>query len=243
MAKKIFMTSLKGGTGVTACAVYLAFALAEAGERTLVADGDAVCSCAVGTGGCAALQVYTLADYERGACRAKQTAIPHPKAVNLSFMSSQGLRDGGAADRAIGEVDGLFDYIVLDKIARRTCDAALIVTDPFPLSVKSAEHCRAMLSDAGVKEIGLIVNKLNGGQILNGETMSAQEIAATLRLPLKAVIPEDLALPTGRMKRETQKAFQIAAACVTGRRDEICNVMRGYLGFNGWMKRKARERI
>ena len=40
MAKKIYMTSLKGGTGVTTCCVGLGLALAGIGERTLVVDGD-----------------------------------------------------------------------------------------------------------------------------------------------------------------------------------------------------------
>ena len=40
MAKKIYMTSIKGGTGVSSCAAGLGFALAAAGERTLIADGD-----------------------------------------------------------------------------------------------------------------------------------------------------------------------------------------------------------
>ena len=40
MAKKIYITSIKGGTGVSSCAAGLGFALAAAGERTLIADGD-----------------------------------------------------------------------------------------------------------------------------------------------------------------------------------------------------------
>ena len=97
MAKKIYMTNLKGGTGVTTCCVGLGFALAEAGERTLIIDGDRDGACAMQIGGCANMQVYTLADYEKGACRAKQTLTSHPKAVNLSFISSLGLQDLSAA--------------------------------------------------------------------------------------------------------------------------------------------------
>ena len=200
MARKIYMTNLKGGTGVTTCCVGLGFALAELGERTLVVDGDSISGGALQTGGCANMQVYTL-------------------------------------------VDGLFDYILLDKTARATSDCAIIVTEPYVPSIKSADCCKAILSDGGIKDIGLIVNKLNGGQILSGEVMTAQEIASVLRLPLKAVIPEDLSLPVGKWKKSTMRAFRVAADMTTGKREGICNVLKSYFGLNGFIKRKVRERL
>lgn len=243
MAKKISVTSLKGGTGVTTFCVGLSFALAAAGERTLIVDGDAVSAGAMLTGGLQNMQVYTLADYERGACRAKQTVLTHPKNCNLCFMPSLGLKDFSYAAKAVGDVDGLFDYILLDKVPSCGCDEALIVTEPFLPSVKSADCCRAMLSDGGIKEIGLVVNKLSGGQILNGETMTAHEIAAVLHLKLKAVIPEDLTICTGIKKPSTEKAFKMAADNVTGRKECFYNTATRFTGVNGFIKRKLRERL
>ncbi|MDE6598031.1 MAG: AAA family ATPase [Clostridia bacterium] len=243
MAKKIYMTSFKGGTGVTTCCVGLGLALSSLGERTLIVDGDSASANALQTGGCPNLQVYTLADYAKGACRAKQTLISHPKAPNLSFSSSLSLTDKKAAERAVSELDGLFDYILLDKIALKTCDSAIIVTEPFLPSVKSADCCKAYLADGGIKDIGLIVNKINGGLIINGDIMTAQEIATLLHLPLTAVIPEDLALPLGKNKKITDRAFKAAAEMLTGRREAVCNVLRPYFGLNGFIKRKVREML
>lgn len=243
MAKKIYMTNLKGGTGVTTCCVGLGIALAESGERTLIVDGDTAGGCALYTGGCANMQTYTLADFERGACRAKQTLVTHKKAVNLSFMSSLGLTDKAAAARAVDEVDGLFDYILLDKIAPEKCGCALIVSEPFAPSIKSTDFCKAKLSDGGIREIGLIINKLNGGQVISGDVMSAQEIASLLRLPLKAVIPEDLFIPLGKWKKSTLKAFKIAAENISGRRTEVFSAVKPYFGPGGYLKRKMREMI
>ena len=73
--------------------------------------------------------------------------------------------------------------------------------------------------------------------------MSAQEIAALLRLPLKAVIPEDLALPLGKWRKSTVKAFKIAAESLSGKREGLCNVLSPYFGLNGFIKRKVRERL
>ena len=243
MAKKIYMTNLKGGTGVTTCCVGLGLALAALGERTLIADGDSAGGCALQIGGCANMQTYTLADYAKGACRAKQTLVSHPSCSNISFSSSLGLEDNNAAERAIDELDGLFDYILLDKFVPQKCDSALIVTEPFLPSIKCSDACKARLSDNGIKDKGVIVNKLNGGQIINGEVMTAQEIASVLRLPLKAVIPEDLSIPLGKWKKSTLKAFKTAAENISGKCEDVCNVLRPYFGLNGFIKRKVRDRL
>lgn len=243
MAKKIYMTNLKGGAGVTTCCTGLGFALAGLGERTLIIDGDNISEGGLQVGGCANMQTYTFADFAKGACRAKQTLIAHPKILNLSFASSLGLDDREVAERAVDELDGLFDYILLDKITPKKCDEAIIVTEPFVPSLKAADCCKAKLSDGGVKNIGLFVNKLNGGHIINGEVMTAQEIASLLHLPLKAVIPEDLALPLGKWKKSTMKVFKVAAEMVMGRKELVCNVLRNYFGINGYIKRKVRERL
>ena len=243
MAVKIYMTNLKGGTGVTTCCIGLGLALARAGERTLILDGDRFSANALCISGCPNMQIYTLADYEKGACRAKQTLVSHPHTVNLSLCSSLGLVDEKFAEAAVEELDGLFDYILLDKIAKRKCNGAIIVTEPYTPSVKSSDACKALLSDSGIKDISLFVNKLNGGQIINGEVMTAQEIASLLHLPLKAIIPEDLSLPLGKWKTSTLKAFKAAAETVSGRRESVCNVLKPYFGFNGYIKRKVRERM
>lgn len=243
MANKLLITNLKGGCGVTTFCIGLGIALAKSGERTLIVDGDEKCGAGLLIGGCANMQTYTLADYARGACRAKQTVVAHPKILNLSFMSSAGLSDKGVTGRAVDELDGLFDYILLDRTAAEKSNGALIVTEPYLPSIKCADICRAELSDGGIKNVGLVINKLNGGQIINGEVMTAQEISSLLHIPLRAVIPEDLSVPLGKWKKSTMKAFRAAADTISGRREVICNVLSGYFGINGLIKRKMRERI
>ena len=243
MARKIYMTNFKGGAGVTSCCAGLGFALAEAGERTLVFDGDSRCASGMETGGVANMQTYTLADYEAGTCRAKQTIVSHPRCGNLSFCCSLNMKDENAAKRAADELDGLFDYILFDKICLDRCDGAIVVTEPFVASLKCSDACKAFLTDNGIKDVGLIVNKLNGGQIINGEVMTAQEISTLLRIPLTAVIPEDLSMPLGKWKKSTFKAFKIAADNITGKRQAVLNVLNPYFGIGGFIKRKARARM
>lgn len=243
MATKILFTSLKGGVGVTSTCIGIGLALAKAGGRTLIVDGDAKCGSALMTGGLANMQVYTLADYEKGACRAKQTLISHPKNSNLCFMPSLGLADRQVFARAVSDIDGLFDYILLDKADSAPCDEAVIVTEPYAPSLKCADISRSDLSDSGVKEIGLIVCKLSGAQILSGEVMSAKQISTLLHLPIKGVIPEDLTLSAGKCREITAHAYTLAAEFLAGGKRNLPDVTRQFFGLNGYFKRKMRSKI
>lgn len=243
MAERIFMTSLKGGTGVTTCAVGLALALSAAGERTLVVDGDDRCACALSVAGVSGLQVYTLADAEKGACRVKQTLLQHPRSTNFYLLPSLGCKNKSSAADAVKEIEGLFDFILCDKIASSACNRAVAVTDPYPASLKSADACLSLLKDSGFKNVGLMVNKANGGLVFDGEIMTPQEIAALLHAPLLAVLPEDLSLPLGRWKGSSIKAFRLAAERISGKSDKVLSIIRPYLGVGGLIKRKMRSKI
>ena len=243
MSRKILFTSLKGGTGVTTVCFGLGLALAAAGERVLMVDGDRLSGGGMIIAGLGNMQVYTLADYERAACRAKQAIIQHPKSPNLNVMPALGLTDVSAARRAVSEVEGLFDYVLLDILPAAECDAAVIVTEPYLPSVKSADCCRSALADSGVKDIRLIVNKLSGAQVACGDVAAAEDTAKILRLPLLAVIPEDVSLSAGRWRQSTLNAFNLAAQSVTGKNGVVYDVLKGYSGINGIIKRKMRSRI
>lgn len=243
MATKILFTSLKGGVGVTTCCIGIGLALAEAGGRTLIVDGDTVCGSALTVADLANMQVYTLSDYEKGACRAKQTLISHAKSPNLYIMPSVGLSDERIFARAVADVDGLFDYIFLDKVYSAPCDEAIIVTEPYAPSVKCADVSRSYLADSGVREIGLIVCKLSGAQILGGEVMSANQISTLLHLPLKGIIPEDLTLSSGKCRDTTCRAYSLAAEYLAGGKRSLPDVTRQFYGLNGYFKRKMRQKI
>lgn len=241
--EKILFTSFKGGTGVTTCAIRLGLALAELGERVLYIDGDERCGGGLIAAGCANMQVYTLADFESGACRAKQAILSHPSSQNFCIMPSLGVKDRRIIGEAAGEVQGLFDFVLADKAPECGCTRAIIVTEPYLPSLKCADVCRAALNDGGISDVKLFVNKLNGGEVLSGEAPTAEEAAAILRLQLFAVAPEDLTLPSGGIKSATLKAFSFAAEALLGRKEGVCNVVKGYFGMQGYVRRKLRCRV
>lgn len=243
MADKIYIAAAKGGAGATTAAAGLGFALSNAGERTLILDGDRLCASLLATCKCERLHLFTVADYARGMCRAKQAAVQHPKHKNLYIMPTLGCVDAGAAERAVREVDGLFDYILCDGAARRACDRAVIVTEPYALSVRGADAVAGALRDGGMQVSGIIVNKVNGGLVLSGRTGSAEEIADALKEELIAVIPEDLMLPLGIWRRPVIKYFKTAALRLAGREVRLPRPEDDYAGAGGFLRRKLRERI
>jgi septum formation inhibitor-activating ATPase MinD len=243
MSYKVLLTSLKGGTGVTTCAFLLSKAISARGERVLLFDGDGECSPVLHLAGLDGENVYSLGDAERGACRVKQALLQVKSNENFFILPSDGLKDTAFADTAIKEIDGLFDYIICDDVARHACDRALVVTEPYPLSIKCADRQIGKLRDGGFKDVGLILNKVNGGLVFDGATMTPQEIATILKTPLVAVIPEDLNLAIGKHKKATAQAFKLAADILSGKGDKMYNVIKDYVGPLGYFRRRMRERI
>lgn len=243
MAQKIYFASLKGGTGVTACAVGTGLALAARGERVLVVDGDYRCASALCASGAGGLQVYSLSEAKQGACRVKQVIVEHPRSPNFFILPTLGCDDGEYASYAVTEIEQLFDFVLCDGVARTVCNRAAVICEPYTPCIKSAEACINELNDAGYKETGLIVNKVNGGLVYDGKIMPPSDIAKILRVPLYGVIPEDLTMPLGGMRSDSVKAFRMTAARMSGTGKKTYSPVRSYCGVSGYIKRKMRSKI
>lgn len=243
MAEIIYIAGARGGAGATTCAVKLALSLAALGERTLVLDGDCECACGLDACGLQGLNVYTLADAEEGACRIKQAILQHPKSPNMYVLPCLGLKNAYFAETAVSECAKLFDVILCDGAARGACKRALVVSAPYSSSLAAAKLRGARLKDGGVENVGLLVNKVNGGLIYDGAVLSPQEFASVVRLPLLGVIPEDLTLPLNKMRPSTARAFDMTAAAVMGRSSKTYAAVKPYLGVTGYFKRKLRAHV
>lgn len=243
MAKKIYFASAGGGAGATTCAVGVGLALSDAGERVLIVDGDARYPAALNIAGCAGLQVYSLEEARRGACRARQTIVEHPRSPNLYIMPCAGCAERKYPAAAVKEVESAFDYVLCDRVARDACTQAAVVCQPYPLSLKGADICLNELHDDAIADVGVIVNKVNGGLIYDGKIMTPKDIAELLHIPLWGVIPEDLGMPLGSMRADSVKAFRMTAARIAGRSDRVYSPAVKYFGAGGYIKRKMRERI
>ncbi len=240
MSDVIYIAGASGGAGATTCAIKLGLALSEKGERTLVIDGDAQYASGLEASGLAGMCVYSLGDAEEGACRVRQALLNHPSHPNFFILPTLGCKSQAFAEREIAGCVNLFDRVICDGVALSLCERALIVSEPYPVCARRAKKKAADFKDCGVKSVGLIVNKVNGGLVFDGEIPAPQEFSSLASVPLWGTIPEDLSLPVGRMKAGTKKAFCMTAEYLTGESDKLYGVIKPYVGLKGAIRRKLR---
>ena len=260
MARKIVVTSGKGGVGKTTVAANLAIKLACIGKRSLVIDLDAGLNDLDVATGVEDLVTYDLVDCLDGKCRAAQAIIECPESKNAFVLPCvKALPDDKKYFDALKELyEGLnsaFDFILTDspagigdnfRLAVSASDEALLVTTAHLPSLRDADKTAAMLRGSGLKEINLIVNKVRGDLIAGGLSLSPEEVAETLRLPLSGVIPDDdeiLLRDAGKLPPDAKsgRAFKLLAGnLLTGKR-KVLDFSRAYRGFSGYIKRKIKN--
>lgn len=240
MAETIYIDGARGGAGATTCAFFLGLALGKSGRRTLIVDGDTESGSGLEISGAAGLCVYTLADACEGACRVKQAILAHPSSPNLYILPSLGCKDAAFISEAVASCKKTFDFIICDKTAENVCGRAIVVSDPYPHSAECAKNKAARIKDGGIKLTEILLNKVNGGLVYDGVIPTPQDCAALCRCSLLGVIPEDLALPLGKIRGETKKAFLMTAKKLCGESDKVYGVIKAYYGVKGAIKRKAR---
>ena len=132
------------------------------------------------------------------------------------------------------------------RLAVSASDEALLVTTAHLPSLRDADKTAAMLRGSGLKEINLVVNKVRGDLIAGGLSLSPEEVAETLRLPLSGVIPDDdeiLLRDAGKLPPDAKsgRAFKLLAGnLLTGKR-KVLDFSRAYRGFSGYIKRKIKS--
>ena len=153
MAKKIVITSGKGGVGKTTVTANLGLTLAKNGYRVMLIDGDMGLNNLDVITLVDDLIVYDLIDVLNGKCRAKQALIQSPVSKNLYVMPcihslSQTEITSSRLKTEIDNLDNLFDYILIDcpagielgfHRAVSLADESIVVVTPNVASVRDAD--------------------------------------------------------------------------------------------------------
>ncbi len=250
MARKIVITSGKGGVGKTTIAVQLALQLAKKGQRVLLCDGDFTLNNVDIEVGVEGLVVYDLVDVIEGRCRAKQALIKHPKQSNLFIMTS----GHASSERYLSPqsvklvLDGLapsFDFILVDSPtgvdegfhrAIATADEAIVVATTGLAALRDADKVITLLKSYQLKSLSLLVNRVRGELLLSKECLSPADIAALLKLPLIGVFPEDERFFEGEERRVHTAAKYVVNNLLTGKK-KLYDVSKKYSGFFGNIRR------
>lgn len=256
MARRIVVTSGKGGVGKTTVAVYLAAQLAQKGQRVILCDADFGLNNVDVATGVENLVTYDLVDVIEGRCRAKQALIRHPQFPTLYILTSRSVTaERYVSPQAVKVVlDGLsqqFDFILIDcpagmdegfHRAVATADEAIVVTTPSLAALRDGDKVITALKSYRLKELFLVVNMVRGDLQTSGEILSPKEIEKLLRVPLLGVLPECNLLRKGELT-QIHVSFKMMANCLLGRRKKLYDPTRKYNGFFGNLRRVLRARL
>ena len=203
MARKIVITSGKGGVGKTTVCCNLGVQLARRGYRVVVCDLDFGLNNADVVLGVENRAVYDILDAIEGRCRPKQALVAHPYFPTLFSLSSNRVLEQYVSPQAIRLVletlSPQFDFLLIDSPAgiedgfhrAASCaEEALLVTTPHISALRDADRVAGILGSYRFSFVGLVVNLVRRDR-RRRELLSPEEISATLRLPLVGTLSEE----------------------------------------------------
>ncbi len=204
MARKIVITSGKGGVGKTTVCCNLGVQLARLGFRVIVADLDFGLNNVDVVLGVENRAIYDVCDAVEGRCRARQVLNSHPEFPTLFTISSNRVPDRYVSPQAVRLVletlSPQFDFILIDSPAgidegfHRAVSCAeegLLVTTPHISAMRDADRVAGMLKSYRLSTVGLVVNLVRKDMARRGEILPPEEISEIIRLPLAAVVLQE----------------------------------------------------
>ena len=256
MARKIVITSGKGGVGKTTVAVNAAARLAQKGQRVVLCDADFGLNNVDVCAGVEHLVTYDIVDVIEGRCRAKQALVKHPQYGNLYVLtSSHSAPERYVSPQSVRVVlDALapqFDFILIDcpagidegfHRAVATADEALVVTTPHISALRDADKVITVLKSYHLKELSVVLNKVRGDLLMSGECLFPDEIAELLKTPIIGLLPDEYEIYEGDVSR-IHPSFKILAHNLISGKRRMFDVTKKYSGFVGNIRRVLRRRL
>ena len=256
MARKIVVTSGKGGVGKTTVAACLSAQLARRGQRVILCDADLGLNNVDVVTGVENLVTYDLVDAIEGRCRAKQALVRHENFANLYILTSS----HSAPERYVSPqsfklvIDTLapqFDFVVIDcpagiddgfHRAVACADEAIVVTTPHISSLRDADKVITLLKSYELSLVSLIINKMRGDLLMSGESLSPPEIADLLKTPLLGVLPEEYSIYGGAFS-DLHPSFKLIANNLLTGKKKLYDVTKKYSGLIGALRRTLKRSL
>lgn len=262
MARKIVITSGKGGVGKTTVTANLGLALAGLGARVVLVDIDFGLNNLDVVMGLENKIVYDILDVIEGRARAKQALVQDNGKKNLFVLPSGSVTSasqisGQQIKLIIESISPLFDYVIIDcpagidlgfHRAVSCADEAIVVATPTLPSLRDADKVLSVIASYKPDFVGLVVNRARGDLIMSEKMMMPSDIQALLKTDLIGVLPEEdavfLASGYSLPKRsDSYKAYKILANNVHKHTKKIFDVTNKYSGFFGSIRRSIKKSI
>ena len=262
MARKIVITSGKGGVGKTTVTACLGRALASLGERVVVIDGDIGLNNLDVLLGIDKRVVFDVIDVIEGRCRLRQALIEDVEEKNLFVLPSAHSYDsskfcGQNMKEIVLRLSHMFDYVLVDcpagiesgfKRSVASCDEAIIVTTPHISALKDAETVMNILRTNGITNEFIVVNRVRGDLIASGESLTKIDVEKILNNDVYAMIPEEDDL--NFLSNATSSGYSCGyAACIALARGlrsgvpELYDFSEKYRGIFGKIRRRLKRKL
>ena len=213
MAKKIVITSGKGGVGKTTTAANVAACLALRNYKTVVIDFDIGLRNLDLVMGCERRVIFDFINVINKEAKLRQALIRDKRNDNLYILPASQTRDKDSLTKegvqsVFNELrEAEFEYIICDSPAgiekgARTAlyfaDTAIIVTNPEVSSVRDSDRILGLLESCSYRaemnlesvEKYLLLTRYEPKRVKKQEMMTVEDILEILAIPFLGVIPE-----------------------------------------------------
>jgi len=262
VARKIVITSGKGGVGKTTVTANLGIALATLGQRVCLLDIDFGLNNLDVVMGLENKVLYNMVDVLEGRCRIKQALIQDNYRKNLYVLPSGGIEgahriSGQNIKLLVENFESLFDYMLFDcpagidlgfHRAVSCVNEAIVVATPNLTSLRDADKVVSILNSYKLDSVSLVVNRARGDLIMSEKMLAPQDVQALLKIDLIGVLPEEdiVFLTNGYSlpkKSDSSKAYKMLALNVHKGNNKIFNATKKYSGFFGSIRRSVKKSI
>ena len=203
-ARKIVLTSGKGGVGKTTATVNIGAALAKRGHRVILVDTDIGLRNLDLVLGLEKRIVFDLVEVVEGRCQVRQALIKDKRFESLAILPAAQTRNKDAITedqmaRLIDELAGMADFVLIDcpagieggfRNAIAGADEAIVVTTPEVSAIRDADRVIGKLAERRIP-MRLIVNRIRPDMVRSGDMLSIDDVCEILSIELLGIIPDD----------------------------------------------------
>ncbi len=256
MARKIVITSGKGGVGKTTVCAILGEKLAKLNKNVVILDLDFGLNNLDVVLGVEGKVTYNLEDVIEGRCRVKQAIISCRQ--NLSIIESghsYGYRVTAQNIKLLIEGLNNYDFVLMDcpagiddgfKRAVAAADEAIIVVNPNISSLRDADKVINILSNYRLDGVYAVANRVRGDLISTGKILSVEDIEDVLKLPVIGAIPEDDVVLINKAKDvtfgEANTSYKMLAKFLLKNGGKVYDCESQYKGFFARFKKSIKKK-
>ncbi len=203
-ARRIVITSGKGGVGKTTTTANVGAALAKRGHRVILVDADIGLRNLDLVLGLEKRIVFDLVEVAEGRCQLRQALIKDKRFESLSILPAAQTRDKDAITESqfaaiVEQAAEQADYVLIDcpagieagfRNAVAGAKEAIVVTTPEVSAIRDADRVVGKLNDKHLP-IRLIVNRLRPDMVRSGDMLSVEDVCEILSIELVGIVPDD----------------------------------------------------